>query len=380
MTAVITWGDGGPTSPGTVSYSGRTYTVSGAHTYAEEGSYPISIAVSDLGGSTATITGTATVADAPLSATGGFTVIAPQGTDSGSQTVATFTDPDGAETLGNYSATIDWGDHTTSTGHIAFSGGVFMVTGNHTYTGHGAFTITTTIHHETAPDATAVSRAAVTPPSSIAANFNGTAIQAGSYIWFSSVLTVSGLSTTAPTTILFVNQTITLGTLTLTAPNASITYHPGTGLSTTVFSGGMWHTDVYTGSGLSGNQFLSGLGFLVPSTLAGGIQNVTWSGYFFTNTQGVTLNWKWAAAVYTALPLTSGVIDYNALRVKPVDDTKTSSYQNSDHAGTLEGTLSGGATIKSKVIGGATGGGGSNFTGSYSGTKKVSPEFDLDLF
>src|SRR5439155_8132823 len=70
MTATITWGDGGPTSLGTVSYSGGTYTVAGSHTYAEEGMYSISIAVSDDGGSTATITGTATVVDAALTGSG----------------------------------------------------------------------------------------------------------------------------------------------------------------------------------------------------------------------------------------------------------------------------------------------------------------------
>ena len=58
FTATITWGDGDPSSPGTVTYdnSSGAYTVNGSHTYAAEGSYPISIAVVDVGGSTATIT------------------------------------------------------------------------------------------------------------------------------------------------------------------------------------------------------------------------------------------------------------------------------------------------------------------------------------
>jgi len=58
---------------------------------------------------------------------------------------------------------------------------------------------------------------------------------------------------------------------------------------------------------------------------------------------------------------TSFDTDYNALGVKPVDDNKASQYQNSDHAGTPE-------NFKMFVIGGATGGGGSNYTGSYSAT------------
>jgi hypothetical protein len=167
-------------------------------------------------------------------------------------------------------------------------------------------------------------------------------------------------------------------------PNASISYHPGTGTSTTVFTAaGWWQTNVYLGSGLSGNQFLSGLGYYLPSGLAAGTKNVTWSGLYFTDQPSVSLNWKWAAAVYTHLPYLGSQpssVDYNALGIKPVDDTSSSAYKNSDHAGTLEGTLADGSTIKSQLTGGATGGGGSNYTGGYSGTLKVSSTAALDDF
>jgi hypothetical protein len=216
------------------------------------------------------------------------------------------------------------------------------------------------------------------------ANFNGTTIGAGNYLWFSSVLTASGLSSTATTTIWFVNQTITIGSVVVPVPSTSITYHPGTGTSTTVFTtGGWWKTDVYLGSGLSGNQFLSGLGYYLPTSLAGGTLNVTWSGVLFTDRPGVSLNWKWAAAVYTQLPyLGSQVssVDYNAMAIKPVDDNHSSAYQNSDHAGTPEGRLANGSTIKSHVTDGAMGGGGSNYTGGYSGTRSASPTSALDEF
>ena len=78
FTATITWGDLGPTSIGTVSYSGGTYTVDATHLYAEEGDYSFSIAITDDGGKTTSITGSATVADADLTgstaatATGGI--------------------------------------------------------------------------------------------------------------------------------------------------------------------------------------------------------------------------------------------------------------------------------------------------------------------
>jgi hypothetical protein len=47
---------------------------------------------------------------------------------------------------------------------------------------------------------------------------------------------------------------------------------------------------------------------------------------------------------------------------KPVDANNLSIYHNSDHAGTPE-------NFKNCVTGGARGGGGSNWTGSYSATR-----------
>jgi hypothetical protein len=100
---------------------------------------------------------------------------------------------------------------------------------------------------------------------------------------------------------------------------------------------------------------------LVPTNLPGGIKNVTWSGTISTDTPGVSVNWKWGAAVYTNFST-----DYNAVGVKPVDDKVQNPYLNADHPGTPE-------NFKHYVIGGATGGGGANYTGGLSGTAKVGP-------
>jgi hypothetical protein len=112
---------------------------------------------------------------------------------------------------------------------------------------------------------------------------------------------------------------------------------------------------------LRGDTFFSGLGYLVPADLPGGIHNVTWSGTISTGTPGVKVKWQWAAAVYTMFDA-----DYNLLGVKPVDDNKKNPYLNNDHAGTPE-------NFKPYVIGGATGGGGHNYTGNYSRSKDVGP-------
>jgi hypothetical protein len=112
--------------------------------------------------------------------------------------------------------------------------------------------------------------------------------------------------------------------------------------------------------------FLSGLSYPLIAPLPGGIHPVTWTGTFTSNTAGITVKWKWGAAVYTTFST-----DYNLLAIKPTH-SGSCSYNNSDHAGTPEGVdTTSGKPFQSFVTGGARGGGGSNFTGSWSGTVSV---------
>ncbi|HLJ92628.1 MAG TPA: hypothetical protein VKU02_05470 [Gemmataceae bacterium] len=160
FSASINWGDG-TTSTGTISGpdAGGVYTVFGSHTYAEEGTaehggpFTITVTISHLGISSVNVTDPTNITDAPLSAAGGFSFTGPTLTNA---TLATFTDTGGPEPLSHYSATINWGDSTTSAGTISgpSGSGVFTVTGSHTYSGTGAFTISVTINHETAPPVT----------------------------------------------------------------------------------------------------------------------------------------------------------------------------------------------------------------------------------
>src|SRR4029077_7303091 len=182
---------------------------------------------------------------------------------------------------------------------------------------------------------------------SIPYGFNGAKINQGNWIWFNAVLKVSGVISTQTATIRFTNQTITFTAnnvlYTLPVPNATVTFCPSCSPATTTFSG-TWMTSVPS-SLASHNSFLSGLAFQVPTNFPGGIKPVTWSGTFSSSLPGVTISWKWGAAVYTNF-----TNNYNALGVKPVDDPNASTYKNSDHAGTPE-------NFKKNVIGGATGGG-----------------------
>jgi hypothetical protein len=117
-----------------------------------------------------TVASTATVSDPSVTGVGGFTYTATEGGTSTSQTVATFTDPGGAEALGNYSADIDWGDGTSTTsGVIAVNAQthVFTVSGQHAYADEGTFAIHVTLHHGTSSDVTVASTAAISPGAAI---------------------------------------------------------------------------------------------------------------------------------------------------------------------------------------------------------------------
>jgi hypothetical protein len=191
--------------------------------------------------------------------------------------------------------------------------------------------------------------------SSISSNFNGTNIADTSFIWFNAHLTsVTGAS--GPLTIYFTNQHITFTSpatsifYDLVLPNAQVTIDSSFSTASTIFAGGMWQTSVQNASN---DPFLSGFTFDVPTGENPKSANpVTWSGDFSASQSGISLNWQWAAAVYTTFSS-----DYNSLGVRPIDAS-----------GEQSGTP---VNFKTFVTGGARGGGGSNYTGSNSGTASV---------
>ena len=148
--AAIDWGDGS-SSPGDghpVIISGSTggpFTVSGTHTYAQEGTDTVTVTIADVDASsnTATATSTATVGDAALSAACGAPAVSPM---SFGGPTATLTDANSFGMASDFTATIAWGDASSSAGTVTGPvGGPFVVSGSHTYTSTGTFTITSTI-------------------------------------------------------------------------------------------------------------------------------------------------------------------------------------------------------------------------------------------
>jgi hypothetical protein len=183
LTATIDWGNG-DSSTGTITLDPNGgFDVSGSNTYTQAGSFPITVTVRNqssavVGTALTSATVAAASATATLAAKG--TVLSATFGQQFSGLLATFTDSNAGATVGNLSATIDWGDGTTSTGTITVdpSGG-FDVSGTHTYSAaghHGSgwpfdgtgsygsvqdilgnqyFVVTVTIH-DTSADATAM--------------------------------------------------------------------------------------------------------------------------------------------------------------------------------------------------------------------------------
>lgn len=142
----INWGDGqtssgqvvGPIFPG-------VFEVDTFHTYSSSGSFSTQITVTDQAGDDAIANAVATVSDQghqltivanSIAGTAGQPLTAP---------VATFLDPNPADTSGDFQALITWGDGNTSIGAITGGNGAFTVSGTHMYDAAGTYPTNVTV-------------------------------------------------------------------------------------------------------------------------------------------------------------------------------------------------------------------------------------------
>jgi hypothetical protein len=139
--ATVDWCDGTAEEADVKALASGTYAVVGVHAYAEEGMHDFHVLIEDFGGSTAEVTDSVTVQDAPLAGSGTSLTYAPG--QAFATTVAAFDDSDINGTVRDYSATITWGDGSTEEGTIVsdFDTGLFDVVGAHTYEDLGPYTI-----------------------------------------------------------------------------------------------------------------------------------------------------------------------------------------------------------------------------------------------
>jgi hypothetical protein len=196
--ATIDWGDG-TNSTGTIAATtfppttdpntGATvpgytlFTVAGDHTYQAMGDHTITVTIVHLtGAAKATATTPVHVVDAVLNGNGLSTVLQAQAWQPlQGETVATFTDGNPQAKPADFSATIDWGDHSTATagtitattfppttdpntGATVPGYTLFTVAGDHTYTKPSQDTVHVTIAHLGGTAATSAATRIVVAP------------------------------------------------------------------------------------------------------------------------------------------------------------------------------------------------------------------------
>jgi YVTN family beta-propeller protein len=165
-------------------------------------------------------------------------------------------------------------------------------------------------------------------------NFNGDILKPGTTAWFNSAMTVSGNGFNE------VNIYVTSSKITFTLKDGSVTTVPlpdsNVTISPSAVSGSVlfhddvaaWHEIVPTG--FPGYFFADGGTYPVADRIPSA-KDATWSAVISTDTPGISLTWRWAAASYTTLGNS-----YNGMGVKPMDDATATVYQNDDFAGTPE--------------------------------------------
>jgi hypothetical protein len=151
FTATVCWNDQGTPppnndcGPATISGGNGSFTVTGSHTFAEEGTYTAVTSVSGTDGSV-TLHMPVTVADAALTATGVKATMNSGKTQT--KVVANFKDADPGGTTSDYSATINWGDGTPTVGGLIAPNGMggWSVSGSHKYAKPGnGYSVTVSI-------------------------------------------------------------------------------------------------------------------------------------------------------------------------------------------------------------------------------------------
>ena len=140
FTATINWGDESENTLAVISSNDSGgFDVTGSHTYAEHGTYAVSVKIIDQGGSTAAAGSTANVSDAGLSSSG--KTLSPVEGAPFTSVVASLSDANPFALASDYTVVITWGDGSTSAGNVTAAEGGFNVAGSHTYIEEGSYSI-----------------------------------------------------------------------------------------------------------------------------------------------------------------------------------------------------------------------------------------------
>jgi hypothetical protein len=174
--------------------------------------------------------------------------------------------------------------------------------------------------------------------------------------WVHAQFKPTGVSTTTISTVQFTDVSFVLNGIKYPMPDGVVTFDPNApSTSTTTFSGtpgttsALWTTTINPNF-ISDENFFVGAAIPVSPAIAGGGQATI---RFTTQTDvtGLSFSWQWSAAVYTYWPA-----DWNQAKIQAY-------HGNGLHADTPTSTQ-----VQKSLIQGPRGGGGSNFTGSWSAT------------
>lgn len=252
-----------------------------------------------------------------------------------------------------------------------------MVTGSATLTLTGS-TVNIAINGSTSAtlSCAAPPPACSTGPQALPYNVSEQSRNASEIVWFNSHFKLQGTVPSTEFTVNVTNQAINFGPSTLPVPDAVITFSSTATCASTRFntSANQWETTIPLSYATRADEiFSAGLAYELPPGFAQNVNNVTWSVTFTSTAPSLQFQFQYGAANYLSkddkgdvFPMTTtGQPDYNAMMVDPVHNAPTcGGYNNGNHSGTPENQ-----EIKNLVTGGGSGGGGSNWTGSWSSTK-----------
>ncbi len=185
---VVNWGDG--SAPQTLAAgnltaigtpNGVVWTINAAHTYTEEGTYSYSITVTDDGGASTVVAGSAIIANAALTAGAATLLAANTGVALPSSTiVGTFTDANTFATTADFTGTISWGDGSPNTVAVfvaTATPGLFDVEGGHGYARFGGYTTLVSVYDDGGSKVVVTGSATVTDPAITGTGHNFTSVE-----------------------------------------------------------------------------------------------------------------------------------------------------------------------------------------------------------
>jgi hypothetical protein len=198
--------------------------------------------------------------------------------------------------------------------------------------------------------------ACVIPPSGTAisgapVSWNGFTAPSGSVVWINAHLDAKNVPTSTITTVDLTGVTLVVNATSYALPNGQVVFNPATTTPSTVVNpDGSWTTTV--NPTFTDDIFFDGQAIVVDTNLENGGHGNTGSTFSFsTNSSDASLQfqWQWGAAVYTSWPGDA------AANIEPIH-------------GKLQAGAPQNTAVQADLIQGPRGGGGSNFTGSWSGT------------